>query len=119
MLSVDDTVKEVLHIRLLCEESGIRVPNVPMEIWEDNNVCIQMAHNLRGSQNAKHFELRLRFLNEHVQQGNIEFSRLDTKEQLADGFTKPFPLPAFREFRDKIVVDAEPPPSYIDLSLPD
>jgi hypothetical protein len=117
--AVTDTVKEVLHIRLLCEESGIRTPNIPMEIWEDNNACIQMAHNLRGSQNAKHFELRLRFLNEHVQQENIEFSRIDTKEQLADGFTKPLPLPAFREFRDKVTVNTEPRAPYIDLSLPD
>lgn len=66
IIAVVDSVKEALHIKLLCEESGIRYPNIPMEIQEDNNACIHMAHNLRGSQQAKHFELRLRFLNEHV-----------------------------------------------------
>jgi hypothetical protein len=100
IIAVVDSVKEALHIKLLCEECGIRPPNIPMEVHEDNNACIHMAHNLRGSQQAKHYELRLRFLNEHVLEKNIEFSRVDTTQQLADGFTKPLALPNFRIFRN-------------------
>jgi len=100
IIAVVDSVKEALHIKLLSEESGIRPPDIPMEVHEDNNACIHMAHNLRGSQQAKHYELRLRFLNEHVLERNIEFSRVDTTQQLADGFTKPLALPNFRIFRN-------------------
>ena len=74
-----------------------------MTIWEDNNACIQMGHNLRVSNAAKHYELCLRFLNEHIHENNIEFSRVGTAKQLADGFTKPLPLPAFRTFRNLVM----------------
>jgi len=96
-------VKEALHIKLLCEECCTREAGKPMTIWEDNNACIQLGHGLKGSKSAKHFETRLRFLNEHIIDKTIEFARIDTKDQLADGFTKPLPLPAFRAFRSRLL----------------
>jgi hypothetical protein len=101
--AVTDCVKEAIHLKLLCEECGVRTIGVPMTIWEDNNACIQMGHGLRGSKAAKHFEVRLRFLNEHCLDKTIEFARIGTKEQLADGLTKALPLPAFRLFRDQVL----------------
>ena len=99
--TVVDGVKEALHIiRLLCEESGTREPGIPMTLWEDNQACIQMGHNLRGSLTAKHYQLlRLCFLNEHIWENNIEFAKIDTHDQLSDGFTKPLPEAGFRAFR--------------------
>lgn len=64
-----------------------------------------MGHALRGSNAAKHFEIRLRFLYEHIAENNIQFSRIDTKDQIADGFTKPLPRPAFELFRSRMLVD--------------
>lgn len=101
--AVTDCVKEAIHLQLLCEECGVRTIVVPMTVWEDNNACIQMGHGLRGSKAAKHFEVRLRFLNEHCRDKTIEFARLGTKEQLADGLTKALLLPAFRLFRDQVL----------------
>jgi hypothetical protein len=88
----------------MCEECGIREPGRPITIWEDNNACIQMGHGLRGSKAAKHYKVRLRFLNEHVRDKTIEFARINTKDQLADGFTKALSAPAFKEFRSKVLV---------------
>jgi hypothetical protein len=105
-----DCVKQALHIRLLCEESGLRAPDRPMTLWEDNEACIRIAHGLKGSNNAKHFQLRLRFLNEHVSLGNVQFSKIDTKDQLADAFTKALPGPAFLRFRSYFLVPHEPTP---------
>jgi len=59
--AVIDSVKEAIHIKLLCEECGIRELGRPITIWEENNACIQMGHGLRGSKAAKHYEVRLRF----------------------------------------------------------
>ena len=42
-------------------------------------------------------------LNEQVQNGTIEFSKFDTKDQLADGFTKALGGPSFKQFRDRIL----------------
>ena len=98
-----ESVKEAIHIKLLCEESGIRVSNNPIVIWEGNNACIQMGHGLRGSKSAKRYEIRLRFLNEHILNKTIEFARIDTKDQLADGFTKALKEQAFFAFRGKLL----------------
>jgi hypothetical protein len=101
--AVVDGVKEALHIRLLCEECDLREPGIPMEVWEDNQACIQMGHNLRGSNSAKHYELRLRFLNEQIWENNIQFSKIHTSKQLSDGFTKPLNLTSFRDFRSSLM----------------
>ena len=98
-----DSVKEAMHIKLLCEECGIRAPGTPLRIWEDNNACLQLAHSIKGSKAARHFAIRLRFLNEAVHDGAIEFARIDTKLQLADGFTKALPGPAFFAFRQQLL----------------
>ena len=42
-------------------------------------------------------------LHEHVVDKTIEFARIDTKQQRADGFTKALPLPAFTVFRDWVL----------------
>ena len=88
---------------MLCEESGIREPGRPLTIYEDNTACIHMGHGLLGSKAAKHFAVRLRFLNELVHDGAIEFSKVDTKDQAADGFTKALPGPSFFVFRDIVL----------------
>jgi len=101
--AVTDSVKEAVHIKLLCEEAGIRPPGIPLTVWEDNTACVHLGHGLKSSKAAKHFEVRLRFLNEHVQNGTIEFARIDTKNQLADGFTKALGGPQFISFRDQVL----------------
>ena len=88
---------------MFCEEAGIREPDKPPVVWEDNNAFIHMAHGLRGSNAAKHLEVRLRFLNEQVHDNVIEFARIDTKDQYADGFTKALPGPAFFNFRNIVL----------------
>jgi hypothetical protein len=101
--AVVDSVKEALHIRLLCEECEVRKPGIPVRVYEDNNACIMLGHGLRGSKAAKHFEVSLRMLHEHVRDKSIEFARIDTKDQLADGFTKALPGPAFLKFRNQVL----------------
>ena len=101
--AVVDSAKEALHLKLLSEECEIRNPNKPLTIYEDNNSCIQMGHGLRGSKSAKHFEVRLRFLHEHIEEKNIEFNRINTKNQVADGLTKALPKETFLKFREEIL----------------
>ena len=101
--AVVDASKEAIHIKLMCEELGIRPVGKPLRIWEDNNACIQLGHGLRGSKSAKHFEVRLRFLHERISLREIEFARISTVDQLADGFTKGLPGPAFVNFRDRVL----------------
>mmetsp|Transcript_10926 Transcript_10926/g.14213 ORF Transcript_10926/g.14213 Transcript_10926/m.14213 type:complete len:105 (-) Transcript_10926:35-349(-) len=69
------------RLQKLCAQSSAEA----MNIWEDNNACIHMGHGLRGNKSAKHYEVRLRFLTENVKSKIIEFSRISTHDQIADG----------------------------------
>jgi hypothetical protein len=60
--AVTDSAKKALHIKLLCEEAGIRKPGRPLTIYDDNTACIHIGHCLLGSKAALHFSVRLRFL---------------------------------------------------------
>ena len=74
-----------------------------MAVYEDNSACIALGHSLKSSKSAKHYQVRLHFLREHIQAGTIEFEKVDTKEQLADGFTKALPRELFENFRDRML----------------
>ena len=102
--AVCEAVKEAIHIKLLCEENVIRASNKPMVVYEDNSACIALGHSLKNSKSAKHFQVRLRFLQEHVRDKTIEFEKVDTKEQLADGFTKALPNEPFESIRGRMLV---------------
>jgi len=48
--------------------------------------------------------VRLRFLQEHFRGKTIEFEKLDTKEQLADGLTTAFSREPFESSRGRVLV---------------
>jgi len=101
--AVADSVKEALQVKLMCEDCGLRKHGEPMTAWEDNAVAIHLGHVLRGNNEQKHFAVRLRFLWRHIQCKNIEFAKVDTKEQLADAFIKQLLGPALINFRNKVL----------------
>ena len=103
VLAVIDSMKEALHIKTLAEEAGIRPRNIPIRIWEDNVACILLGDKLKHSRQTRHFAIRLRFMFEHVSDKTIQFSKIDTKDQLADGFTKQLTRQNFEEWRSKLM----------------
>ena len=105
-----DCVKEALHLRLLLQEVTGDFSSEPVTLHEDNQACIQLAHNLRGSKAAKHYELRLRFLHEQVRDKNVEFVKINTVDQLADAFTKALPRDSLTKFRDMML---SPKPEWL------
>jgi hypothetical protein len=79
---------------------GLFAESAPIQIAEDNSACIAQAHaGLRAVRNAKHYEVRLRFLQQLVLDGDIEFVYTPTEHQLADFFTKPLDVDTFERFR--------------------
>ena len=60
-------------------------------------------HALSRPQGAKHFEVRLRFLQERVNDGTVRFTPIATDDQIADVLTKPLAEFKFRKFASKLV----------------
>ena len=93
--------KDSLHIRRMLFDLGLFAESTPIQIAEDNSACIAQAHaGLRSVRNAKHYEVRLRFLQQLVVDGDVEFIYTPTEHQLADFFTKPLDVDTFQRFRD-------------------
>ena len=70
---------------------------------EDNAACIAQAKSgIRHVKNAKHYQVKLRFLQQLVVDKDIDFVYCPTEQQLADFFTKPLVDGKFRYFRDYI-----------------
>jgi hypothetical protein len=103
IIAATEAAKEALHLRLLLVELGLIPEGETMIIYEDNAACMAQAQQLRNRRAAKHYEVRLRFLQDHVVAKNIKFVYCPTKEQLADSFTKPLDKQLFMEHRQRLL----------------
>ena len=107
VLAVVDSMKEALHLKLLSEECGIRQHGKPIRIWEDNVAAILLGEKMKNSRQTKHFAVRLRFMYEHITEKTIQFWKVDTLDQLADGLTKALKGPAFEVWRSRLLAGSK------------
>ena len=105
IIAATDCVKEVIHTRLMLKELGYGKAVVePTVVYEDNVAARLMATGQKSHRTAKHFETRLRFLQDHTSTGTeLQFTQIPTADQLADVFTKPLPRDLFNKFADQLV----------------
>ena len=103
-----EAVKQVMHLRLFLSELG-QDQGGPSVVYEDNNAAIALAHGREQSKRAKHYQLKVHFLNDSFVKGVFAYEKVATKEQLADAFTKALPRDDFSKYRQWMGV--RPPPS--------
>jgi len=97
--------KEAVHIKRMLIDLGLMHESTPLKITEDNAACIaQCEAGLRHVRNAKHYEVRLRFLQQLVVDKEIEFQYCPTDDMVADFLTKPLDSQKFCYFRDRVMV---------------
>jgi hypothetical protein len=100
--------KDALHVSRMLADLGYANGGKPLQIAEDNSACIAQANSgLRHVRNAKHYEVKLRFLQQLVVDKDVEFVYCPTDLQLADIFTKPLDEAKFVYFRDQLVSEAK------------
>ena len=93
--------KDALHFSQLLFDLGVHTEKQPLQIAEDNAACIAQANTgLRHVKNAKHYQVKLRFLQQLVVDRDVEVVDCPTQHQLADFFTKPLIDGKFTYFRD-------------------
>ena len=70
--------KDAVHFSRMIQELKLD-PKRPFQIAEDNSACIAQANaGLRYVRNAKHYEVKLRFLQQLVVDKEVEFVCCDT-----------------------------------------
>ncbi|KAI4346069.1 hypothetical protein L6164_013151 [Bauhinia variegata] len=100
--SVANTTAEVMWLSNLLQELGISrsVPHLYCDNIEATYLCSNPVFHSR----MKHIALDYHFVRQLVQQGQLLISHISTKDQLADGLTKPLGRCRFTQLRDKLGV---------------
>lgn len=109
-IALSTALREVISMMNLLEElngMGITIPFSQPKIFcrtfEDNSACIELAKEPKLRPRTKHLAVRLHHFREHVLSGKISIEYVNTKQQLADIFTKPIEAGAFKYLRKKIM----------------
>ena len=103
IIAATEVTKEVVHIKLLLTELGVRKTDAPILVNEDNQACILMGNGMKSSRAAKHYEVRLHFLQESIKSKVIRFKYCPTDAMIADCLTKPLDTEKFIYFRDMLL----------------
>ena len=93
-------MKDAIHIKKMLQGLELYPDNRPSEIAEDGSAAIAQANSgIKYIGNTKHYEIRLRFLQQKVVEKVVAFKYCPTEHQIADFFTKPLDAAKFIWFR--------------------
>ena len=104
VMAAVSAAKESIHLKLLLGELGVKHGKILIK--EDNTACIAQA---KGG---------LNFIRPNIQklavegEREVDFEYTETKEQLADLFTKALDEDKFKYFADQLMYDAEKDTNY-------
>jgi histone deacetylase 1/2 len=94
--AVANATTEVIWIEALLKELGVRQQSPPV-LWCDNIGATYLSTNPVFHARTKHIEIDFHFVRERVARKLLQVRFVSSKDQLADIFTKPLPLPLFDE----------------------
>ncbi|CAI5734626.1 unnamed protein product [Peronospora farinosa] len=92
--------QEVMWIRYLLKEMGVTCKTATT-VHMDNKSAISIATNQGYTPRAKHIDLRMHFVRDHIEQGDIQLKHVPSAMQLADYLTKPLGAPQLMRLRDE------------------
>ena len=87
MNSFVEATKEAIHLRDLLQTLSVEVQK-PIEIFVDNQACIALSKQSIDYAKTKQFALKLHFIRELVERGELELKYLQTDLMIADVLTK-------------------------------
>jgi hypothetical protein len=99
-IAVGHCCAQLLWMRQTLRDYGYKLSKVPLLC--DNESAICMADNPVEHNRTKHIDIQYHFLRDHQQNGDIEIAYVNTKNQLADIFTKPLYEKTFSKLRNEL-----------------
>jgi len=72
-------------------------------VFEDNNGAIELAKEPKYRPRTKHVRFKYHHFCSHVKEGKVKVKRIDSKEKIADIFTKPLVAQQFEYLREKLM----------------
>ena len=86
-VALSDCVKDVRFVMQILTELEVEYPK-PVVVKIDNVGAMFMAENISSSARTRHIDVRLKFVNEFIEQGEIEVVFVKSADNDADVFTK-------------------------------
>jgi hypothetical protein len=90
-----------MWVQTLLNELGILQPRVA-SLWYDNLGALYLSANPVFHTRTKHIEVDYHFVRERVARKQLNIRFLSSKDQLADGFTKPLSLEKLTSFQQNL-----------------
>lgn len=78
--------REALWLKSFLKELDIEIPSIRINV--DNQSAIKLAHAHQFHSRTKHIDVKVHFVRDECEKGNIIVSYVNSSEQLADLFTK-------------------------------
>jgi transposase InsO family protein len=100
-MALADATQEALWILKLMKDLEYQ-DAVPLNIYEDNQGCIAIAHDPTMHKRTKHIDTKHHFLRQHIQERTITLNYCETNLMLADFMTKPLARPKFEDLRRRM-----------------
>ncbi|GJU30668.1 hypothetical protein Tco_1174257 [Tanacetum coccineum] len=100
-----DASKEAVWIRKFIYGLGV-VPTIeePINMYCDNTGAIAIAKDRGITKGARHFCTKVHYLRETIKMGDVKIEKVDTKDNLADPFTKALAFPKHFVLTEKIEI---------------
>jgi hypothetical protein len=90
--------QELFNFRNLCKEMNLSLKE-PITMMDS---YIKIAENDEFHQRTKHIDLRYHFIRGAIKDRIVQIERVDSKNNIADIFTKPLPRIQFQRLREKL-----------------
>ena len=108
-VALSQSMRDVIPLMNLIEEASdlwstdTFKPQIICKLFEDNNKALELAKAPKYRPCTKHIALKYHHFREHVKQGKVDIQAIDTKDQIADQFTKALADNTFLYLRDKLM----------------
>jgi histone deacetylase 1/2 len=99
--SLANATAELIWVEALLRELGVSLTTRPC-LWCDNLGATYLSANPVFRARTKHIEIDYHFVRERVADKRLAIRFISSKDQVADGFTKPLPIKEFTEFRHNL-----------------
>ena len=100
---VAENFSNITWIKQLLEGMHMKISE-PVIIYCDNTSAINISKNPVMHSKTKHISIKYHYLREQVQEKEVILEYVQSKEQLADIFTKPLPKDTFEYLRKRLGV---------------
>ena len=103
-VALASATQEVIWLRRLFADLGLKLTDIPTVIFEDNQAAIELSKNPRHHNRMKHVDINYHFTRERVATGEVSVHYVPSTENIADIMTKGLSKGPFTKLRELIGV---------------